>query len=219
MTSLPQTIEVETQTNPNSAVIWLHGLGADGSDFEPIVPALQLAAPIRFVFPNAPVRPVTINNGMRMPAWYDILAMGGAQEDEDGIRQSENQLLGLIEREISRGMRADRIVIAGFSQGGAIALQTALRYPGSLAGVMALSTYLPLAATLTGEKQAPAKLPILMVHGQHDEMISLSRASDSRDAIEAAGYSVQWQEYPMGHEVCHPEIELISRWLTEVLPG
>jgi len=213
-------IEIETGANPDAAVIWLHGLGADGHDFEPIVPELRLPAALRlrFVFPHAPIQPVTINGGMRMRAWYDILQLGGGPEDEKGIRASQGLLGKLIEREKSRGIPASRIVLAGFSQGGAIVLQAALRYPERLAGVLALSTYLPLAAKLAEERHAAnAALPIFMAHGSFDDIIPLARAERSRELLEAAGYRVQWHAYPMPHSVCAPEIADLSRFLQDIL--
>ncbi|MBV8030197.1 MAG: dienelactone hydrolase family protein [Betaproteobacteria bacterium] len=213
-------IEIETGANPDAAVIWLHGLGADGHDFEPIVPELRLPAALRlrFVFPHAPIQPVTINGGMRMRAWYDILQLGGGPEDEKGIRASQGLLGKLIEREKSRGIPASRIVLAGFSQGGAIVLQAALRYPERLAGVLALSTYLPLAAKLAEERHAAnAALPIFMAHGSYDDIIPLARAERSRELLEAAGYRVQWHAYPMPHSVCAPEIADLSRFLQDIL--
>src|SRR5688500_15334845 len=165
-------IEIETGPNPATTVIWLHGLGADGHDFEPIVPELRLAKPVRFVFPHAPIRPVTINNGMRMRAWYDIFQFGRGKEDEAGIRASQKLVDELIAAEKGR-----KIVLAGFSQGGAIVLQTALRHPARLAGVLALSTYLPLAGMLNEERSEPNKdLPIFMAHGQFDDIIPIERA-------------------------------------------
>lgn len=216
----PETVEVETGAKPGAAVIWLHGLGADGHDFEPLVPALRLPArlAVRFVFPHAPARPVTINMGMRMRAWYDIFQLGGGIEDEAGIRESQNLLEGLIARERTRGIEARRIVLAGFSQGGAIALQTGLRHPERLAGIMALSAWLPLASTLQAERHAMnADLPIFMAHGSMDEMIGLDRAELSRRRLEALGYSPQFHEYPMGHAVCPEEIADIAAWLGKVL--
>jgi phospholipase/carboxylesterase len=213
-------IEVQTGAQPTASVIWLHGLGADGSDFEPIVPALELPASlaVRFVFPNAPVMPVTINNGMQMPAWYDIRALHGADEDEEGIRHSQESLEQLIAAENKRGIPTERVVLAGFSQGGAIALQTGLRTKEKIAGIMALSTYLPLAASLGEEKSATnQQVPILMVHGEHDEMISLDRADRSKALIEEQGFTVNWHQFPMGHEVIMPEVQLISQWLQQVL--
>ena len=215
-----ETLEIETGPQPAAAVIWLHGLGADGHDFEPIVPELGLPAsrPVRFIFPNAPQRPVTINGGMRMPAWYDILQLGGGLEDEAGIRESQAQIEDLISREVRRGILHGKIVLAGFSQGGAIVLQTALRQRERLAGLMALSTYLPLAAKLAAERQAANQdLPIFMAHGQYDNMIPLHRAAQSRDALQAAKYSIEWHEYPMPHSVCPEEIADIAAFLLRIL--
>ena len=206
-------VEIETGPRPATAVIWLHGLGADGHDFEPIVPELELPKPVRFVFPHAPIRPVTINQGMRMRAWYDIFQFGAGPEDEAAIRASQKLLEQMIAKE-----RGKKIVLAGFSQGGAIALQTALRYPERLAGVMALSTYLPLAATLEKEA-APANkdIPIFMAHGQFDDLIPLRRAEVSRDMLVRLGYEVEWHSYPMPHSVCAPEIADISAFLARIL--
>jgi phospholipase/carboxylesterase len=209
-------IEIDTGGAPRAAVIWLHGLGADGHDFEPIVPQLEPGEPVRFVFPHAPIRPVTINQGMRMRAWYDIYQFGGGPEDEAGIRSSQKIVEGLISRERERGI--SRIILAGFSQGGAIVLQTALRHPQRLAGVLALSTYLPLAATLEAERHAANQdLPIFMAHGQYDDIVPLRRAEQSRQALERLGYPVEWKTYPMPHSVCPPEIEDISAYLRKVL--
>jgi phospholipase/carboxylesterase len=206
-------VEIETGSNPDTAIIWLHGLGADGHDFEPIVPELRLPKPVRFVFPHAPVRPVTINNGMRMRAWYDIFQFGGGPEDDAGIRASQGILEGLIKAEQGR-----KVVLAGFSQGGAIVLQTALRHPGKLAGVMALSTYLPLAASVEKEAAPASKsVPIFMAHGQHDDIIPIARARQSKDFLEKNGYKLDWREYPMPHSVCPPEIEDIARFLATIL--
>jgi phospholipase/carboxylesterase len=206
-------VEIETGPNPTASVIWLHGLGADGHDFEPIVPELRLPKPVRFVFPHAPVRPVTINNGMRMRAWYDIFQFGGGPEDEAGVRASQNIVEQLMAAEKGR-----KIVLAGFSQGGAIVLQTALRQPARLAGVMALSTYLPLAGTLEAERhKANHDLPIFMAHGEYDDIIPLKRAEASRDALTRLGYNVEWHTYPMPHSVCAPEIAHISRYLGSIL--
>lgn len=215
-----QVIERETGPAPERSVLWLHGLGADGHDFEPVVPHLGLPAsmPVRFVFPHAPVRPVTINGGMPMRAWYDILQMGGGAQDAVGIRTSQRQIEALIEREVQRGVPQQRIVLAGFSQGGAIALHTGLRHAHRLAGLLALSTYLPLSDTLEAERsQANAGLPILMIHGVQDAMIALGRAHESRAALAALGYAVRWRDYPMGHEVCVEELTEIGAWLREVL--
>jgi len=201
-------------------VIWLHGLGADGHDFEPLVPVLGLPRrlAVRFVFPHAPERPVTINMGMRMRAWYDIVRLGGGAEDAAGIRASQALLEGLVARERARGVEPARIVLAGFSQGGAIALHAGLRHAERLGGIMALSTYLPLPATLEAERsRANADLPIFMAHGLHDEMIGIARARASRDALEALGYAVAWHEYPMAHAVCEEEVGAIAGWLAGVL--
>jgi phospholipase/carboxylesterase len=209
-------IRIETGANPQAAVIWLHGLGADGHDFEPIVPELDLPGPVRFVFPHAPVRPVTINQGMRMRAWYDIFQFGGGPEDEAGVRASQRLVEGLIAEEKKRGIA--KVVLAGFSQGGAIVLHTALRHPERLAGVLALSTYLPLAASVEAERApANAALPIFMAHGQYDDIIPLRRAEQSRQALERLGYPVEWHAYPMPHSVCPQEIADISAFLGRIL--
>jgi phospholipase/carboxylesterase len=213
-----ETIELETGPDPEAAVIWLHGLGADGHDFEPIVPELEVAPPLRYVFPHAPVRPVTVNSGMRMRAWYDIVQLGGGPEDEAGIRASQSILESLIAKEIERGIAPGKIVLAGFSQGGAIVLQTGLRYPQRLAGILALSTYLPIASTLEAERaEANRDLPIFMAHGTFDDVIPLHRAQASRKRLEALGYAVEWHEYPMPHSVCPPEIGEIAAFLTRVI--
>lgn len=214
------TVEIQTGERPDAAVIWLHGLGADAHDFEPIVPALRLPRrlSVRFVFPNAPVRPVTINGGMPMRAWYDIVELGGARQDEAGIRASGHIVTQLIERENARGIATQRIVLAGFSQGGAVALQAGLRYPEALAGLLALSTWLPLHTTLQAERSAAnARVPILYAHGMYDDMVGIERARASRAILEGLGYPVQWREYPMGHEVCPEEIADIGAWLDSVL--
>ena len=211
-----QAVEIETGPNPQAAVIWLHGLGADGHDFEPIVPELELSMPVRFVFPHAPVRPVTINNGLRMRAWYDIFQFGGGPEDEAGIRASQGLVEAMIASERKRGL--SKIVLAGFSQGGAIVLHTALRHAERLAGVLALSTYLPLAATMQAERSAAnGQLPIFMAHGQYDDIIPLARAEQSRQRLEALGYPVEWRAYAMPHSVCPQEIEDICAFLRRVL--
>ncbi len=214
-------IEMTTGEAPSLAVIWLHGLGADGHDFEPIVPELNLRFAARFVFPHAPVRPVTINGGMPMRAWYDILGFDrSAREDAAGIRASAAAVTELVDREIARGIPAERIVLAGFSQGGAIALHTALREPRALAGVLALSTYLPLAATLASERHlANAGLPIFMAHGTQDPVLPLKLGEFSRRALESLGYSVEWHTYPMPHSVCMEEIRAIAAWLTALPPS
>jgi phospholipase/carboxylesterase len=211
-----QAVEINTGPDPRAAVIWLHGLGADGHDFEPIVPELELEEPVRFVFPHAPVRPVTINQGMRMRAWYDILQFGGGPEDEAGVRASQKLLEELIAAEKKRGMKS--IVLAGFSQGGAVVLQTALRHPARLTGVLALSTYLPLNATLQAERSpANQDLPIFMAHGEYDDIIPLARAEQSRQVLERLGYKVEWHTYPMPHSVCPEEIADISQFLRRAL--
>jgi phospholipase/carboxylesterase len=215
-----ETIEVETGPQPSAAVIWLHGLGADAHDFEPVVPELRLPAskPVRFVFPNAPQRPVTINMGMRMRAWYDILQMGGGPEDEAGIRESQASLEKLIAVQKQKGIPARKIVLAGFSQGGAIVLQTALRHAERLAGVMALSTYLPLQGKLKKERNPMnSDLPVFMAHGAYDPMIPMIRAMQSRDALTALDYPVDWREYPMPHSVCPQEIADIAEFLVRTL--
>ena len=213
-----EAVEIETGSPPQAAVVWLHGLGADGHDFEPIVPELRLKKAVRFVFPHAPVRPVTINQGMRMRAWYDILQFGGGPEDDKGIRASQGLIDGLIASEVKRGIPEDKIVVAGFSQGGAIALQTALRYPKTLAGVMALSTYLPLHESLATEAAATnRKLAIFMAHGTQDGVVPYELGARSRDLLVEQGYAVEWHEYPMQHSVCAEEVAAIGEWLRRVL--
>src|SRR5687767_14115700 len=206
-------VEIETGPNPATTVLWLHGLGADGHDFEPIVPELRLTKPVRFVFPHAPLRPVTINQGMRMRAWYDIFQFGGGPEDEAGIRASQKLVEKMIEAE-----KGKKIVLAGFSQGGAIVLQTALRYAERLSGVMALSTYLPIASSLAAERNKANKdLPIFMAHGRFDDIIPIERATRSRDFLIELGYKVAWHEYPMPHSVCAEEVRDISAFLATIL--
>lgn len=216
-----EAIEIETGPAVRAAVIWMHGLGADGHDFEPIVPELNLprALAIRFVFPHAPMRPVTVNGGAVMRAWYDIAALGGVRrEDTEGVRASQRDIEALIEREKQRGVPAGQIVLAGFSQGGAMALQTGLRYPERLAGLLILSSALPLADTLASEGEpANRDVPIFMAHGTHDPMIPMTRASDSRDRLLALGYRVEWHEYPIPHSVSAEEIADLSGWLRRVL--
>jgi phospholipase/carboxylesterase len=224
MEKLLETIEIETGAKPAAAVIWMHGLGADGNDFVPIVRELDLAgAPaIRFVFPHAPMQPVTINNGYVMRAWYDVsfgdLEGRSRKADEKGVRASQAAIGRLIEREVARGIATESIVLAGFSQGGAIALQTGLRYPRRLAGVMALSTYLPLADSLPLEA-APANTatPVFMAHGTQDPVVPYAMGSGSRDLLKSMGYQVEWREYPMPHSVCLEEVRDISGWLRRVL--
>jgi phospholipase/carboxylesterase len=217
---LLDAIQLETGRDPERTVIWLHGLGADGRDFVPIVGELELpAAPIRFVFPHAPVQAVTINNGMVMRAWYDIVGNDLARrEDERGVRASQGLVEALIARERSRGIASTRILLAGFSQGGAIALQTGLRHTEPLAGIMALSTYVPIAAALEGERNAAnARIPIFMAHGTQDPIIPLAQARRSRELLERLGYAVEWHEYPMPHSVAPQEIADIGAWLRRVL--
>jgi len=218
MSELLDAIEIETGSARRSAIIRLHGLGADGHDFEPIVPELSLppATAVRFVFPHAPIQAVTINGGARMRAWYDIGHDG--RQDAAGIRASQSRVEALIARERGRGVAAHRIVLAGFSQGGAIALQTGLRHPERLAGILALSTYLPLADTLEKEASAAARdVPVFMAHGVEDPLIPLARAAQSRDRLTALGNRVEWHEYPMPHSVCGEEIHDIGVWLQRTL--
>lgn len=197
-----------------SAVIWLHGLGADGHDFEPLVDELGLAD-VRFVFPHAPVMPVTINGGLPMRAWFDIVGLDfDAPQDAAGIRRSAAAVSALIDAEIERGIASERIILAGFSQGGAIALHTALREPRTLGGVIALSTFLPLAETLAAEKSAAnARTSILMAHGDADTVIPIRMAEQSRDLLEREGYDVEWHRYPIAHTVSLDEVRDIARWL------
>lgn len=206
----------------DAAVIWLHGLGADGHDFVPLVPELRLppGAAIRFVFPHAQVRPVTINNGYSMRAWYDITSLTAAgRDDEVGIRESAQRILAYITRERIAGIASERIVLAGFSQGGAVALYTGLRHDEPLGGILALSTYLPLTAQLSAEAHpANRRVPILMCHGTRDPVVTHAIGSASRDAMTAQGYDVDWREYPMEHSLCPPEIADLTAWLKARLP-
>jgi phospholipase/carboxylesterase len=217
-----QTIEIETAPNPNASVIWLHGLGADCHDFEPLVPEIvpHRERAWRFVFPNAPVRPVTINGGMSMRAWYDILGFDRlTAEDTAGFRDTDARVAELIEQQIERGIPAARIVLAGFSQGGAVSLYTGLRAAERLAGIMALSCYLPLAAGLAAERAAAnAGVPIFMAHGLDDGVLPISMGLDSREKLKALGYSVEWHQYRMAHSVCPPEVADIRQFLLRVLP-
>jgi phospholipase/carboxylesterase len=204
-------------TQASASVIWLHGLGADGHDFVPIVPELKLPASpgIRFVFPHAAVRAVTLNMGMRMRAWYDIKTLTAeGRADETGLRESIGRLDALIAAERALGIESRRIVVAGFSQGGAVALHGALRHPEALGGVLALSCYLPLQAVLANElAEANRQTPILMCHGQHDPVLPLALGVAACNWLRAAGYRVEWKEYPMQHQVCLPEIQDIAAWL------
>jgi len=212
-------IEIETGSRPDAAVVWLHGLGADGHDFEPIVPELHLPsqAQIRFIFPHAPVRPVTINGGMEMRAWYDIDPRAPLAGDDD-IRRSAQAIRAIVEEQVARGIATKRIVLAGFSQGGVIALHLGLRYERKLAGIMALSTYLHDAERLVDELTLDnADTPIFMAHGLGDPMIPVTRAITSREALKRLSYRVEWHEYAMGHGVCLEEIRDIARWLADVL--
>jgi len=214
-------LEIEPEGPPGCAVIWLHGLGADGHDFEPLVQQWGLANELgaRFILPHAPRRPVTLNGGMVMRAWYDIYDLGfAANEDRPGILQAQQHVLGLIRREQQRGISSDRILLAGFSQGGAIALYTALRYRAALAGVLALSSYLPLADLLAEEKSAePASLVIRMDHGDQDPVVAFAVAERSRDWIESQGYAVEFNRYPMGHNLCVPQMESLRNWIVQRL--
>jgi len=216
-----ETVEVQTGPDPAATVIWLHGLGADGHDFEPIVPHLRRAGEpaLRFVFPHAPPRPVTLNNGYTMRAWYDIIGIDRhSRQDEAGIRDSAAALAALLERENKRGSATHRIVLAGFSQGGAIALYTGTRLAARLAGIMALSSYMVLASTFDAER-TPQSLstPIFLAHGSADMMVDPQLGEESRRRLDGAGYAVEWHTYPMGHEVCPEEIAAIADWLRRVL--
>lgn len=210
-------IVLEPATAATACVIWLHGLGADGGDFVPIIPELGLEedAGIRFIFPHAPVQPVTINGGMKMRAWFDIYALGSLdRQDEAGIEASAQRVRDLIAEQNAAGIPCEKIVLAGFSQGGAIVLQTATRHPEALAGVLALSTYLPLHTRLGAEKaSANQQVPILMCHGSFDPVLPLQLGAWSRDLLLSEGYAVDWREYPMQHQVCAEQISDISRWL------
>ena len=212
--------ELPTINNATATAIWLHGLGADGHDFEPVVEMLNLPH-IKFILPHAPYRPVTFNNGYEMRAWYDIFGLQpDSPQDEVGINSMQDTINSMIEAEIARGIPSQRILLAGFSQGGAMALHTATRFDQPLAGVLALSTYLPLKNQLK-EKQPPANkhLPIWMAHGRHDSVITLATAQSSQQTLEAAGYEVEWHEYEMPHSVCEEEINDIRDFLLRVLPA
>jgi phospholipase/carboxylesterase len=225
--SLPDTVQIETGENPKGSVIWLHGLGADGHDFEPIVPELRLpdSLPLRFVFPHAPVRPVTLNGGMSMRAWYDVLSFDrDGPADEAGILESAGIVNSLIDREIERGIDIRRIVVAGFSQGGAIAIHVALRSADRLAGLMALSTYMPIPKYFQTEVVdnpdcGDLSLPIFMAHGSFDPVLSMELGRASADLLIDTGFKVQWHDYPMAHAVCAEEINDIRDWLLSVYAG
>ncbi len=218
-----ETIQIETGPRPGASVIVLHGLGADGNDFVPIAKELDLASvgEVRFVFPHASVIPVTLNNGYRMRAWYDIFAPGPdmtRREDEAGLRRSMAQIEELLQIERDRGMPAHRTVLAGFSQGCAMALMTGLRHKERLAGIVGLSGYLPLASSTASERSdANALTPIFLGHGQQDEMVAMDRGVATRQALQSLGYDTQWRDYPMGHSVCMEEIADLNAWLLQVL--
>lgn len=217
------TVERETAANPSVAIIWMHGLGADGNDFLSIVRELDLenCPGIRFVFPTAPTMPITFYDRYVMRAWYDILGKDlAAREDENGLRASQKRIEQLIARENARGIPSDHIILAGFSQGCAMTLQTGLRYPEKLAGLLCLSGYLPLRNLLAAERhEANIETPIFQAHGQVDDVIQIQRAKESRDLLLASGYQVDWHEYLMAHQVCQDEQTDISQWLKKVLQG
>lgn len=221
MSTLLDHIEIETQPNPQVSVIWLHGLGADGNDFVPIVRELDLAGlpGIRFIFPHAPTMPVTINGGYIMRAWYDIRGTELVrQEDEAGLRASQKLVEAFIANEKARGIPARRIVLAGFSQGCAMTLQAGLRHPEQLAGMLCLSGYLPLSAQVEAERSAVSvQTPVFMAHGTMDPVVPHARATASRDMLRAMGYQIEWHDYPMPHSVCGEEVEDISSWLRKIL--
>lgn len=222
---LLEQVEIVTGPAPTASVIWMHGLGADGYDFVPIVKEIEvntlpgLSGGVRFIFPHAPTRPVTINNGMVMRAWYDIKMIDLVrQEDDEGLRASQAEIEKLIAREVERGIPARRIILAGFSQGGAVTLQTGLRHAARLGGLMVLSSYLPLAGTVKAEASAANRdVPIIMVHGSGDPVINISRATASREQLKELGYQIEWHEYPMEHSVCQEEIQAVRVWLGKVL--
>ncbi len=214
-------IEITTGQNPTHAVIWMHGLGADGNDFVPIVQMLDLpiTVPLRFIFPHAPFRPVSVNGGTRMRAWYDIKQANlNKNEDESGLRASERAITALIETENRRGIPCDHILLAGFSQGGAMVLQTGLRYPQKLAGMMVLSAYLPLANIALQEAHpVNRETPIFMAHGEHDLIVPIELATTSCQYLRTGNYKVEWHQYPMAHTVCDQELADISKWLSKIL--
>lgn len=215
---LPEFIEVLAggASEPVASIIWLHGLGADGHDFEPVVLALGISEqqPVRFVFPHAPMRPITINGGMVMRGWFDIRGMDLSQRvDIEGIQASGKLLEALIAREVDRGIPSDRIFLAGFSQGGAVALYTGLRYPGNLAGIIALSTYMPLTEANASEIVVAKSLPIFMAHGDYDPVVSIALGQQSCQALKDHGFEVEWHSYPMEHSVSPDEINHIGAWI------
>ena len=217
--NLLQTIDIEVGANPASAIIWLHGLGADGHDFVPMASQLDLMVPVRFVFPHAPMIPVTLNGNYPMRAWFDVCerTLVGS-ENTDSIQQSKLLLEKLIEKQIKLGIPPERIILAGFSQGCAMVLHTGLRYPKQLAGLLCLSGYLPLKENLAKERNAVnQQIPIFMAHGEHDNIVPFEHGVESRDFLNALGYKVEWNSYLMQHTVCNNEIQDINRWLNQVL--
>jgi phospholipase/carboxylesterase len=221
MSDLLEHVTIDTSDNPEISVIWLHGLGADGNDFVPIVRELDLAGlpGIRFIFPHARTIPVTVNGGYVMRAWYDITGADLVRrEDENGLRSSQQEVEAFIAREKARGIPASRIVLAGFSQGCAMTIQTGLRHPEKLGGMLCLSGYVPLADKLAAERtEASLATPVFMAHGRHDNVVPFSRAEQSRDFLVSLGYQVEWHEYTMQHSVCLEEVQAISAWLKKVL--
>lgn len=214
-------VEVEPSKPANATVIWLHGLGADGHDFEPVVPALKLpeSLPIRFVFPNAPHQPVTVNGGMVMPAWYDILEMSIERKiDVDGLLKSVQQIDALIQREIDRGIASDRIVLAGFSQGGAVAYHAALCYPKRLAGLITLSTYMATAELIEQQRSdINRNIPVVIHHGTADDVVPISLGTQATEKLQQLGYQPQWHSWPIDHGLCLEEVESIGEWLVRTL--
>jgi phospholipase/carboxylesterase len=221
MSDLLEHIQIETNDNPEIAIIWMHGLGADGNDFVPMVRELDLTGlpGIRFIFPHANTMPVTINNGYVMRSWYDITGLElGRREDENGLRASQKDIEAFIEREKARGIPASRIILAGFSQGCAMTIQTGLRHPEQLAGLLCLSGYVPLSARLAIERTDAGKAtPIFMAHGRYDNVVPFNRAEASRDLLVSLGYQLEWHEYAMQHTLCLEEVQHISAWLKKVL--
>ena len=216
------TVEIETGHAPVGSVIWLHGLGADGHDFEPIVPELALpdTVPLRFVFPHAPVRPVTINGGMPMRAWFDILSLDRAENSEPrSLEESTKLLLALVAREHARGVTADKLVLAGFSQGGAVVLHTVMHHAVQLAGIMALSTFLPAPDVGVSQSASAPSTPVFVAHGSYDPVLPLAMGREAADVLERLGYPVEWHQYPMAHGVCPQEISAIRDWLIRVYSG
>jgi len=213
----PSPIIIQTGKQPRHSIIWLHGLGADGQDFVPVAGELHLPAAMRYIFPHAPMRPVTVNGGFVMRAWYDIAGQNiGAQQDAAGIRASQAAIEALIAQEVADGIAPGNIFLAGFSQGGAIALHTALRQKSPLGGVLALSAYLPLAGSVPDEMQTSSRAtPIFMAHGLDDPVVPYSLGAASKDALMDLGYAVTWRDYAMGHSVCEEELRYIETWLTK----